>query len=334
MKHSGIILGILTEPSGWESHYIAACEELGVAYRLIDILAPDWWERVVSAPVSGFLVRASGDREVRKQLYNERLWFIQQHIKTPMHPGYPGILLYENKRMQTYWMDIHGIPHPDTWIFYRRDEAMQFLTGHREWPLVSKPNLGGGGEGVRLVWSARQGRRLVRRLFTRWKFYNPGLTRWRKWRFLKYPVMDDKQHNYVYFQQYIPSKWEWRIIKVGDTYFGHQKLPKNGLHSGSGLVGHVDPPKKLFEMVREISRKSGISALNVDVLEGLDGRYYVNEIQTFWGGRKPYQMKINGESCRYVDRAGTWELEYGEFHQNRGCNLRVEDFLNQLNANA
>jgi glutathione synthase/RimK-type ligase-like ATP-grasp enzyme len=330
MENNTPTLGIFTEPSGWESHYIAACEELGVAYQLIDILAPDWWKQVVSTPVSGYLVRASGDREVRKQLYIERLWFVRQHTNTPMYPDYTGILLYENKRIQTYWMEIHNIPHITTWIFYRKDEAIQFLDNHKVWPLVSKPNLGGGGEGVLMVRSAGKGRRLVQRVFTRWKFFNPGITRWRKWRFLKYPVMDDRQHNYLFFQQYIPSKWEWRIIKVGDTYFGHQKLAKKGLHSGSGLVGHVEPPKELFEMVKEISTKSGIRALNVDILEGTDGKYYVNEIQTFWGGRKPYQMKINGQSCRYIDRNGIWELEYGEFHQNRGCNLRVADFLEQL----
>jgi hypothetical protein len=43
-------------------------------------------------------------------------------------------------------------------------------------------------------------------------------------------------------------------------------------------------------------------------------------------------MKINGKSCRYLDKGhGQWELEFGDFHQNRGCNLRVEDFLKQLN---
>ncbi len=324
------LLGIFTEPSGWEKYYIAACEELGVPYKVIDIVSPDWWQNVQSNPVKGYLVRAAGDREVRKQMYNERLWFIRQQMDTPMYPDYQGILLYENKRMQSYWMDIHGIPHAETRVFYRKEEALQYIAANDQWPLVSKPNLGGSGEGVRMLSSARKARRQVRRVFTRWKFYNPGITRWKKWRFLKYPVMDDTQHNYLIFQQFIPVKWEWRIIKVGDTYFGHRKLPRKGLHSGTGIVGWVDPPKELLELAKEISTKSGIRALNTDIFEGTDGKFYVNEIQTFWGVRWPYQMKIDDKPCRYLDRNGTWELEYGQFHQNRGCNLRVADFIEQL----
>jgi hypothetical protein len=295
----------------------------------------NWWHNVLTCRglLTGFLVRAAGDNEVRKQMYNERLWFVQ--INTPIPQctqAYEGILLYENKRMQAYWMDVHHIQHPETHIFYRKEDAIDFLNSNTDWPLVSKPNLGGGGEGINMVKSRHRGVRLINKVFTRFKFYNPGLKRWRKWRFLKLPVMDDKQHNYLIFQQFIPSKWEWRIIKVGDTYFGHQKLARRGLHSGSGRVGHVDPPKALFELVRDISLKSGVRAINVDILEQTDGQYFVNEIQTFWGGRKHYQMKINERSCRYIDRGDHWELEYGEFHQNRGCNLRVADFVSILSA--
>lgn len=328
-----LTLGIFTEPSGWEENYIKACEELGVPFRVIDILAPDWWNRVVSTPVDGYLIRAAGDNEVRKQLYNERLWFIEQHTGKPFYPNYTGILLYENKRMQSYWMNINDIPHPETHIFYRRKDALDFIQNNDVWPVISKPNLGGGGEGLRVLKTPRQAARIVSKVFTRFKFFNPGLTRWKKWRKIRIPVMDDRQHNYLIFQQYIPSKWEWRIIRVGNCYFGHQKLEKGGLHSGSGRVGHIDPPKELFELVNDIGLKSGIRAVNVDILEGVDGKYYVNEIQTFWGGRKPFQMKINGESCMYIRDSDDWKLVYGLFHQNRGCNLRVADFVEQLKEN-
>lgn len=329
--NSGFHLGILTEPHGWEKNYISACEELGVKNTLIDILANDWWERVKATPVDGYLVRAAGDNETRKQLYNERLWFIIKEIKKPIYPSYTGILLYENKRMQSYWMSINDILHPKTYIYYRKEDALSFIDSNRVYPLLSKPNLGGGGEGVRFLNSEKTAKRIIKKVFTRYKFFNPGLTRWRQWRGIKLPVMDDKQHNYLIFQEYIPTKWEWRIIKAGNSYFGHKKLLKGKSHSGSGLVEHVDPPKELFELVKEISIKSGIRSLNVDILEGEDGKLYVNEIQTFWGGKKQYQMKINDESCRYVDNdKGVWELEYGIFHRNRGCNLRVADFIEQL----
>ncbi len=327
------VLGILTEPSGWEKHYIAACEELGVAYKVIDIVSNHWWENLQAVKVDGYLVRAAGDTEVRKQMYNERLFFIENYMKkTPMYPSYFGSLLYENKRMQSYWMKIHNISHPGTWIFYKAEEAYDFIRNRAEWPIVSKPNLGGSGSGVRIVKNASGAKKLVKRVFTRFKWYNPGITRWKKWRFLRVPVMDDRQHNYLLFQEYIPAQWEWRILKAGDTFFGQQKLPRKGLHSGSKRTGWVDPPLELLEMVRNISEESGIRSLNVDILERTDGRFFVNEIQTWWGVRTPYQMKIDDKPARYLHAGnGTYELQFGDFHRNRGCNLRVADFLKQLN---
>lgn len=323
-------LGILTEPSGWEKHYVKACQEMNVPFEVIDIVSDQWWENLQKVKVDGYLVRAAGDNETRKQMYNEKLWFVEQYLGLPMYPSYFGNLLYENKRMQIYWMKVNKIVHPETHVFYHKEEALEFIRSNNRWPLVSKPNLGGAGEGVRFIYNQRKANIMVRKVFTRWKFFNTGLTRWKRWRKIRIPVMDDKQFNYLLFQEFILAKCEWRIIKVGNTYFGHQKLASGGLHSGSGLVEHVDPPKELFELVRHISNLSGIRALNVDILEEVNGTYYVNEIQTYWGGRKPYQMKIGGESCRFIDKDGQWELEYGLFHHNRGCNLRVEDFLNQL----
>lgn len=327
------VLGILTEPSGWEKHYIAACNELNVAYKVIDIVSNDWWENLQKEPVDGYLVRAAGDTEVRKQMYNERLYFIEKNLPdTPMYPSYFGTLLYENKRMQSYWMKINDIPHPGTWIFYQRDEAMEFIRNHYRWPIVSKPNLGGAGSGVRIVNTAAKARRLARRVFTRCKWYNPGLMRWKKWFFLRIPVMDDRQHNYLLFQEYIPAQWEWRILKIGESYFGQQKLPRKGFHSGSRRSAWVDPPRELLEITRKISELSGIRSLNVDILEHTDGSYYVNEIQTWWGVRTPYQMKIEDKPARYLHTGnGEYTLQFGDFHRNRGCNLRVSDFLAQLN---
>jgi glutathione synthase/RimK-type ligase-like ATP-grasp enzyme len=326
------VLGILTEPNGWEKHYIAACEELGVPYRVIDIVCNRWWENLNAVGVDGYLVRASGDNEVRKQMYNERLYFIEQYMDVPMYPSFFGNLLYENKRMQSYWMHIHNIPHPETFVFYKKAEALDFIRSREEWPVVSKPNLGGSGSGIRILKNGRQAKRLVRKVFTRFKWYNPGITRWKKWRFLRVPVMDDRQHNYLFFQEFIHAKWEWRILKAGDTFFGHQKLARRGLHSGSGRMACADPPKELLEIVRKISEISGIQSLNVDILESIDGRFFVNEIQTYWGVRTWFQMKIEDKPARYLYRGnGAYELQFGDFHRNRGCNLRVEDFLKQLN---
>lgn len=186
-----IRIGILKSEDGWEKHYIHACEELKVQYQVIDIASNDWYQQIVDSGVDGLLVRPSGRNEQLKQLYCERFYFVEHELHIPMYPSYFSVLLYENKRMQHYWMMINGISHARTWIFYERNSALDFFRTYNQYPLVCKPNLGGKAEGVRVLKNARHSAMLLNKLFTRFKFHNPGLYRWRKYRHLfRYPVME------------------------------------------------------------------------------------------------------------------------------------------------
>jgi len=46
-----------------------------------------------------------------------------------------------------------------------------------------------------------------------------------------------------------------RMIKIGDSYFGHKKLLKGDFASGSGAVGWEAPPRQLLEMLDLICQK-------------------------------------------------------------------------------
>jgi glutathione synthase/RimK-type ligase-like ATP-grasp enzyme len=324
-------LGILTEKSGTEISYIQACKDLHVNYEIVDFVSNDWWDNVKYADCDGFLVRASGDCEVNKRMFNERIYLIEKYLKKPVYPNYDSIMLYENKKVQSYWLKIHNMPHPETWIFYIKDEALEFLKNRSQYPIVFKPNLGAQAEGVKYVENKSQGIRIINRIFTKWLFFNRGYTRWRKVkRYFRVPVMDDRQFNFVMFQEYIHVKVEWRIIKVGQSYFGYQKLLKGKFHSGSHRFGHVQPPKILLEMTKKIALLGGFSSISIDIFEDQNGKYYINEMQTFWGGGQDSKMIIDGKPCRYRDINGEWLLEEGIYNQNRSCNLKVLDFLDQL----
>lgn len=326
--NNGLKLGILNSLDGWESYYVNACVELEVPYVVIDFTSNLWLEQIVESGVDGLLVRPSGQNEQLKQLYCERLYFVENYLHIPIYPSYLGVLIYENKRMQHYWMSAHDIKHPHTWVFYDKLSASEFFRNHKDYPLVSKPNLGGAAEGVLVLPNQRSALSISRRVFTRFKFYNPGVVRWRKYGHkFSYPVMEDPQRNYLYIQEFVKAKWEWRLIKIGNSYFGHQKLSDGKHFSGSGLVGWTSPPLELLKQTQLISELSGVRAVNVDYFETINGDFLVNEIQTIWGGQLDYQMMINGKPCRYIEHEDDFVLEEGIFHQNKGCNLRVQDFL-------
>lgn len=324
-------VGIFNEFTGLEQNYVNACRELGVKYEIVDIISTDWIRNVKESDCDGFLVRPSYAKHEWKLLYDERIYFVNKVLNRPVYPSYEDIILHENKKFIAYWLKIHNIPHADTWIFYNRNEAFEFLNNHAGFPLIFKPNVGSYSAGIRFLYNKHQAKRITSRLFTSLGFFNKGYTKWEKSKKGFYlPAMDDRQFNYIMFQKVIDVKVEWRMIRIGNSYFGHQKLKKGKFHSGSGMTGWVDPPVKLLKITKDICDIGEFRSMNLDIFEDNKGKYYINEMQPLFASRNNSQMYINGRPGRYIFVNGKWVFEEGYFNRNASCNLRVMDFVKQL----
>jgi len=324
-------LGIFNEFNGKERSYINACKDLKIDYEVVDIISNNWINNVVKSNCDGYLVRPAGDKMVWKNLYDERLFFIVNKLNKTIYPSLDEILLYENKKVQAYWLKLNNVPHPETNIFYNREEALAFINSNQKWPVLFKPNVGSVGIGIKILKTPKQAKSIIDRIFTRYRFYNRGYMRWHKTkRGIVFPRMDDKQYNYVMFQEFINIKHEWRTLRIGNSYFGHQKLKKGNFHSGSGLVGWVQPPLELMNFAHSINSIDKFRSMNIDVFEDEEGNYLVNELQTLWGGELISQMNIDDKPFRFLYNNGNWDLEEGSFNQNKSCNLRVLDFIEIL----
>lgn len=324
-------LGILKEFLNEHEKYIKACEDLNIEYEVIDIISSDWLRNVKDADCDGLLVRPSYKKEVWKTMYTERLYFLNKILNIPIYPSYNEILVYENKKNMAYWLETYEIKHPKTWIFYSKKEALMFADAYDHYPLVFKTNIGSAAIGVEFVKTKEEAKKIISKMFTTHTFYNRGYTKWKKTKYgLSVPLMDDKQYNYVIFQEKIDVKTEWRMIKIGDSYFGHQKLSDGEFHSGSNLVGWVEPPERLLDFAKEICDKGDFRSMDIDVFEDAAGTYHVNELQTVFGSYDDSQMYIDGIPGRFIHENGKWEFEKGYYNQNGSNNLRVADFVSLL----
>jgi len=149
---------------------------------------------------------------------------------------------------------------------------------------------------------------------------------------LKRPALDDRQYGFIMFQKKEDVVAEWRIIKIGESYFGHQKLiDDKGFHSGAG-IGAIwrKPPKKLLNMCDDICKKGQFNSMACDIFETSDKKYYVNELQTTFGSYAESQMIINNKPGRYKKENDNFIFEEGIFNKFGSYLLRVEDFINQL----
>ena len=231
-------------------------------------------------------------------------------------PSFDEIWFYESKRRMHDWMTAHDIAHPRTWVFYDMEEALAFVRT-APLPLVYKTDLGSAGSGVRILRQRGDVVRLVRKVFRKGVVRRDGDAL-------------DRQWGNVLLQEYLPGVKEWRLLRLGDSFFAHQKLAMGDFHSGSGQVAWLDPPKALLDFAWQVSEAGPFTSMDMDIFETADGRYLVNELQALFGSYLPYQMRVNDTPGRYLREDAGWRFEEGIFNGNGSCNLRVEALLRQM----
>jgi len=310
-------IGIIKDPFFCYTSYILACRELKVAYRTVDIFSSDWVKQVRDSGCDAFVVWPGEFIHEWKRLYDERLRFLTNEMKQILYPSYDSLWLYGSKQRQRDWMDIQGFPHPETWVFYDRDEAMRFINSAKL-PLVVKLDIGATASGVWIVNSLHAARKFIDSAFSHGIIGKRADVRSRQWRFLL-------------FQEYIPDIREWRILRVGDSYFGHEKGKSGGFHSGSDVVGWFAPPRKALDLIHRVTETGGFRSMAMDVFETQDGNLLINELQSIFGSVDTAQMYIDGIPGRYKMVDGDFIFEEGRFCKNASCNLRVVDLINMLN---
>jgi len=323
-------LGILT---GYKIHkypenYISVCEKLNIKYDLINILENNWIENIKNSDCNGFLVWMPSDIQEEKTIYDEKIYIINKILNKPIYPSYEELYIYENKRLMAYFLEVFNFPMPKTKIFYNKKDTLNYID-NAKMPLVFKANIGWGSMNVDIVKSKLFAKYITYRIFG---LIHPLLTfgyvTWTKrYRNIPLPLLGKTQKHYAIIQEFSEIKWEWRIIKIGTSYFGHQKLLNGKSASGSDLVGWVKPPIELLRMVKDIAQKGNFYSIAVDIFETKQNEFLVNEIQSLFGSFNPSQMYINDKPCRYIEKNNKFTLEYGEFNHYGSNELRVQHFI-------
>lgn len=317
-RHS-VQIGIIADHKLTHKYPIAACFDLGVDYRLIDITASDWIEKVKACPCEMFLVHPSIDLRPWRQMYDERLKILTETLNKRIFPSYPSLWLYESKHRMHYWLKTNGFSAPRSWVFYRCSEALEFCRC-AEIPIVYKSDLGSGASGVKIFRNREPLIAFVKR------YFKTGFRR-------RGNDPRDREWGGLLLQEYISDAREWRMIRIGDSFFGYEKVKIGDFHSGSHAWRYGRPSDELLNLLKCITDRGDFKSMDLDVFQTTDGRLLVNELQAVFGMGNPYEM------CVIDDQAGrmlwdaerkTWVFEPGSFCQNYMWNLRLQYILNTL----
>ncbi|GJM31918.1 MAG: hypothetical protein DHS20C18_09190 [Saprospiraceae bacterium] len=330
----------------WEN----ACEERSdlISWEIIDLTRADWLKQIKSKNIDGLLALPPNITNAFKSLYDERVTILHEECGIPVFPFLGEIKVYENKKYLSYWLAAHNIPHPQTNVFYHKQEALNFLKDS-PLPIVGKTNIGASGHGVSILKSRQQaieyvnntfsGKGSTRKVGPNWKkkgfakrvfkkLLNPGAF---KAKLKQYQHQNtEKQTEYVILQEFIAHTFEWRCVRIGDSFFAHKKMVMGEKASGSLIKGYENPPLELLDFVKEVTDLKHFRSQSVDIFTTQDGRYLVNEMQCTFGQSDPYQMLIDGTAGRYIIKDGEWLFEAGDFNRYECFLLRLDYFLETL----
>lgn len=318
-KDSQYLLGIVYEPYQYHQHFVQACLDLEISFDTINIHANDWWEAIQKENYDGLLIWPNGTNDSLKMAYDSRLKHIENVLEIPIFPDYEAVWIYENKIRGYDWLHANDFPTAPTSIYFNKKEALEHLN-HHTLPLVIKTNLGASGKGVFIVKTESEYKRLVQKSFAH-GLKSEGFS----------PYADSR--GYIFIQEFLENILEWRMVRIGNSFFGHQKLiaENSQKHSGSLLKGWERPPNDLLDLLYEITEKGNFKSMNADIFVDGQGKYYVNELHTVFGQSTKELMRVDGKPGRFIRENNQWVFEEGDFVPGHSAAARINYFLSTLN---
>ena len=323
--------------------WVRACDQYEgeTDYQVIDLTAGSWMEKICTYCPDILLRKPSGKTSLFRKLYQERLEILTNELGYPSFPGLDEVRIYENKRFFAYWAKANNVPHPETRVFYHEKEALAALES-LGLPLVGKINIGASGNGIRVLRTKYDAQKYVSSAFHQGLAartgpkLGKGKLAYRVWQKIIHPdqllnrlktyrqIATDRQTGFVILQQFIPHQYEWRAVRIGDSFFAHKKMALSGKASGSLIKQYDNPPAGLLDFIHCLTDRFGFKSVAVDIFEPKPEQYLVNEIQCIFGQSDPYQMLVDEKPGRYVLGDRGWIFQEGNFNTNESYDLRLE----------
>ncbi len=304
---SSVTVGIIYDFSQRHVNYMNACINLGVSYKVIDIFSNNWIQFVENNPeIEHYFTWPSTYSNVWKTVLDERLMYLEKHFNKNVFPENLSTWIYESKRRLKDWFYLNNIKIPETYVFYHRDEAMDFLN-KTKFPVVFKSDLGAGGTGVQILKTKSEAKKLVNQLFYKTfipKRLDPRETQW----------------GFIMFQEYLKDVEEWRISRIGDGFFVRLKEKVGEFHSGSGKINWEKARPEILNMAKKVTDIGNFKSMGVDIFETPNGELYINEIHTVFGVKK---LETDENSGKWTFENDKWSFEQGEFSEYQFAKERI-----------
>jgi glutathione synthase/RimK-type ligase-like ATP-grasp enzyme len=226
-----------------------------------------------------------------KQIALTIIPIIEQEMKIPCFPDWKTSWHFDDKIRQYFLLKQHGFPVVESYIYWRKEEALRWLEAARM-PLVFKLKCGAGSSNVGLVIQKSEARQLISKMFDKGihsgkivngnslytkEFFTYKKLRRRvgdilgKIRGEYEPLYWQIEKDYVFFQRFLPNnQFDTRVSIIGDRAFAFRRFNRENdfRASGSGNIDYdiskID--RRSLEIAFRISKELGFQSMSYDFL--------------------------------------------------------------------
>jgi hypothetical protein len=274
------------QPNGKQQSFSQRWRELagerGITVREVDVYRHDCIQQLTGC--DGFMWRYGFDA-LSLRSAKPILAAVEHGAAIPVYPSWRTNWHFEDKISQRYLLEAAGIPVPETWVFWNKQEAIDF-SRQATYPIVVKFTSGIRSKSVRLLHNAAEAEHFAQQMF------GPGRTSVNEPRgrvdrllgkhklavdLLRTGKLPNLQHGYLYLQEFLANNaYDTRVTVIGNRAFAFRRFNRDGdfRASGSGKISW-DPAAIDLGIVRmafRVAEKLGSQSL------AIDGMYRGNEI--------------------------------------------------------
>lgn len=305
MSEQKICVGIHVHRRGeigpFSKKYIKILETNGISWKKMDIDDVDFWEQLKDC--SHFIYHWGGFPE-HHMIAPSIMPIIENVHKIPVFPNYVTTWHHDDKIREYYLMKSLGFPFIESWVFYEKTKALDWLRNKAEYPLVFKLKSSAGSKDVVLVRNYSLASRITKKMFASGIFLGkvPGNMRlklmdfkWEKfydqvlkkgYRFYKGRDINmqwKKEKNYVLFQKFLPGNdYDTRVTVVGGRAYAYRRFVRKNDFRSSGS-GNFDVNPNLIDLNHvkiafKISKSMDFQSMAYDFLYDEQKRSFFCEI--------------------------------------------------------
>lgn len=278
-------IAIHDTPGSYSDIWIRFCKENNLEYKIVNCYKYDIIEQL--SDCNGLMWHWN-QNDYKVALFAKQLTFSLEKMGIKVFPDTNTAWHHDDKVGQKYLMEAINAPFVDSYIFYNKQTALQWIR-NVEFPIVFKLRGGASSVNVSLVNNAKQATRLIRKAFGKgfyhinrikrlndrfWTFKNQvnfhtfkGLVSGFVRLFIPTEVerFSNNHKGYIYFQEFIPGNdSDIRLVVVGNKCYGIVRYCREGdfRASGSGIKSfdqnlyNTECVKIAFDVAKKLNTQS------------------------------------------------------------------------------